>query len=191
MVPLYSLTSQAYGSAFAPAQWVQQEGLKVLERLARYQVVIVQDLIQYNFAGLHAMVSAGTPVQYFARQGELNLGLVRTVTADTQKFLKESSDVAQQFVEVVKHSTEDFAGSAERAANTSLKKATEAAEEFTRQVMRQTEEEEFMKSASRGGNNSEEHRETEERAATPSGRRAPRTSTQGTRRSKHSRREHH
>ena len=204
MVPFYSLTSQAYGSAFAPVQWAHQETLKAFERLTRFQLVIARDFFEYNFAGLQAIVSARTPVQYFAKQGELNLGIVRAVTTDTQKFLKESSEVAQKFAEVVRHSTEDFAASTERAASSGLKQATEAAEEFTRQVKRQTEEgEEFMRNTQRAHTNSEEGHEPqesqqeaeeepqEEEEAAPPPRRGSRASTSGTRRAKGSRREHH
>jgi hypothetical protein len=82
----------AYRAAFAPVQRAQQEGLNALGLFARFQYAIAGDLLEHNLAGVQAMVSAATPAEYFAKQGQLNARFVGKVATHTREFLKEASD---------------------------------------------------------------------------------------------------
>jgi hypothetical protein len=83
---------EAYREAFAPVQRVQQEGLKVLGRFARFQLSVAGALLEHNLAGVQAMMSAATPMEYFARQSQLNARFVEKVATHTRESLEEAAD---------------------------------------------------------------------------------------------------
>ena len=83
---------EGHREAFAPVQRVQQEGLKTLGRFVRLQVTVAGALLEHNFAGVQAMMSAATPVEYFAKQSQLNARFVEKVATHTREFLKEAVD---------------------------------------------------------------------------------------------------
>ena len=83
---------EAYRATFAPVLRAQQEGLKTLSRFVGWQYTIVGDLLEHNLAGVQAMVSAATPMEYFAKQGNLNVRFIDKVATHTREFLKDAAD---------------------------------------------------------------------------------------------------
>jgi hypothetical protein len=92
MEQAYSAKSfDAYRAAFAPVRRVQQEGLNAIRRLTRFQYTLATDFLEHNLAGVQAMVSAATPTEYLAKQGELYAHFIGKLATHTQEFLKEST----------------------------------------------------------------------------------------------------
>jgi phasin family protein len=62
---------ESYRNAFAPAIHAQHEGLKALERLARYQYAVVGDYMEWSLSQSQAFLAAKSPVEFAAKQAEL------------------------------------------------------------------------------------------------------------------------
>ena len=60
-----------YRSAFAPALKAQQEGVKALDRMGRYQYAVAGDYLEWSLAQAKAAISAQSPVEFVTKQVEL------------------------------------------------------------------------------------------------------------------------
>lgn len=83
---------EAYRATFAPVLRAQQEGLQALSRFVRLQYTIAGDVMEHNLAALQAMASATSPMEYFAKQGQLNVRFVDKLATHAREFLSESAD---------------------------------------------------------------------------------------------------
>lgn len=63
---------ETYRNAFAPAIQAQQEGIKAIERLARYQYAVAGDYLEWSLIQAQAVVSAKSPAELVAKQTELS-----------------------------------------------------------------------------------------------------------------------
>ena len=66
---------ETYRNAFAPALKVQQEGLKALDRVGRYQYAVAGDYLEWSLAQAKAAVGAQTPAEFVSKQVELTTAL--------------------------------------------------------------------------------------------------------------------
>lgn len=62
---------ETYRNALAPALHAQQEGLKALDRLARYQYAVAGDYLEWSLSQAQALLGAKTPAEIVAKQSEL------------------------------------------------------------------------------------------------------------------------
>ena len=60
-----------YRNAFAPVLQAQQEGLKAIERLARYQYAVAGDYMEWSLSQAQAFLAAKSPVEFASKQAEL------------------------------------------------------------------------------------------------------------------------
>ena len=60
-----------YRSTFAPAISAQHEGLKAVERMARYQYAVAGDFMEWSLSHAQAFLAAKSPVEFAAKQAEL------------------------------------------------------------------------------------------------------------------------
>ncbi len=90
---------ETYRNALAPALHAQQEGLKALERMARYQYAVAGDYMEWSLSQAQAFVAAKSPVEFAAKQAELgsNIGEqlrgrvqeLSTITRESQSTLNQ------------------------------------------------------------------------------------------------------
>jgi hypothetical protein len=62
---------ETYRHALAPAIHAQQEGLKALDRLARYQYAVAGDYLEWSLNQAQAVIAARNPAELAAKQAEL------------------------------------------------------------------------------------------------------------------------
>ena len=55
---------EAYRNAFAPALKAQQEGVKAVDRLGRYQYAVAGDYLEWSLAQAKAALAAQTPAEF-------------------------------------------------------------------------------------------------------------------------------
>jgi phasin family protein len=88
-----------YRNAFAPAIHAQHEGLKALERMARYQYAVAGDYMEWSLSHAQALLAAKSPVEFAAKQAELSSKIgeqlrgrmqeLTTITRESQSTLNQ------------------------------------------------------------------------------------------------------
>ena len=111
---------EAYRNAFAPALKAQQEGIKALDRLSRYQYAVAGDYLEWSISQAKAASSAQTPNDFLSKQTELATALTDKLRARTQEFVSLATDAQTSFTDVVTEATA-------KAAEMSKEKAVKAA----------------------------------------------------------------
>jgi hypothetical protein len=76
----------AYRESFAPMYKAQQEGLKTLERLARFQHAVLGDYIDSGISHAQAALTARNPLDLMVRQVELGSQLGDKLRSRAQEF---------------------------------------------------------------------------------------------------------
>src|SRR5271156_210337 len=100
---------EAYRTAFAPALKAQQEGIKAIDRMGRYQYAVAGDYLEWSLAQAKAAISAQTPVEFVTKQVELTTALSEKLRARAQEFVKLATDAQTGFSEVVSDSVTKIA----------------------------------------------------------------------------------
>src|SRR5271156_49320 len=100
---------ETYKNAFAPALKVQQEGLKALDRVGRYQYAVAGDYLEWSLAQAKAAIGAQTPAEFVSKQVELTTALSEKLRARAQEFVKLATDAQTGFSEVVSDSVTKIA----------------------------------------------------------------------------------
>ncbi|MGC1386902.1 MAG: phasin family protein [Steroidobacteraceae bacterium] len=117
---------EAYRNAFAPALKAQQEGVKAVDRLGRYQYAVAGDYLEWSLAQAKAALAAQTPAEFVTKQVELTTALSEKLRTRAQEFVTLATDAqttAQTtFTEVVNEATAKF-GDVAKFADASKKKA--------------------------------------------------------------------
>jgi len=62
---------EAYRNAFAPALKAQQEGIKAIDRVGRYQYAVAGDYMEWSLAQAKAALGAQSPAEFASKQIEL------------------------------------------------------------------------------------------------------------------------
>jgi phasin family protein len=107
----------SYRNAIAPALKVQQEGVKALDRVGRYQYAVAGDYLEWSLAQAKAAVGAQTPAEFVSKQVELNTAFGEKLRARAQEFVKLASDSQAGLTEVVNESANKVAAEAKRKAS--------------------------------------------------------------------------
>lgn len=90
---------ETFRNALAPAIHAQQEGLKALDRLARYQYAVAGDYLEWSLTQAHAFLGATSPAELAAKQAELSSKIseqlrgrvqeLTTITSESQSTLNQ------------------------------------------------------------------------------------------------------
>jgi hypothetical protein len=95
----------AYRNAFAPALKAQQEGVKTLERLGRYQHAVAGDCLEWSLAHANAAVGVKTPAELMSKQVELATALSEKLRVRAQEFVSLATEAQTSFTQVVSEAT--------------------------------------------------------------------------------------
>lgn len=91
----------SYRSAFAPVLRMQEEGLKVIEQLARFQYGVAGDCLESGLAQAHAALTAKSPAEFLAKQAELGSRFSEELRVRAQEFMTLASDAQGSFSHLV------------------------------------------------------------------------------------------
>ena len=78
---------ESYRNAFAPALKVQQEGIKAIDRVGRYQYAIAGDYLEWSLAQAKAALAAQSPAEFVSKQFELTTALSEKLRTRVQEFV--------------------------------------------------------------------------------------------------------
>jgi hypothetical protein len=98
---------ETYRTAFAPAIKAQQEGVKALDRVGRYQYDVAGDYLEWGLAQAKAALVAQTPADFVSKQVELTTTLSEKLRARAQEFVALATDAQTSFVESTVDSTKE------------------------------------------------------------------------------------
>lgn len=96
---------ETYRNAFAPALKAQQEGVKALDRVGRYQYAVAGDYLEWSLAQAKAALGAQTPTDFVSKQVELTTALSEKLRARAQEFVNLATDAGTSFTNVVNEAT--------------------------------------------------------------------------------------
>jgi phasin family protein len=83
---------ETYRNALAPAFQAQQEGVKALERLARYQFAVAGDYLDWTLTQAKAIVAAKNPAELAAKQTELGTKISEQLRGRVQELTTIASE---------------------------------------------------------------------------------------------------
>ena len=92
---------ETYRNAFAPVLKAQQEGIKAIDRVGRYQYAVAGDYLEWSLAQAKAALGAQTPAEFVSKQVELATALSEKLRARAQEFVTLATDAQTSFSEVV------------------------------------------------------------------------------------------
>ncbi len=121
---------ETYRNAFAPAVKAQQEGVKAVDRMSRYQYAVAGDYLEWSLAQAKLALAAQTPADFFSKQTELTTALSEKLRARTQELATIASETQASFTESMKNTTDGLAASASTAAAGAATKVSEATRKF-------------------------------------------------------------
>ncbi len=96
---------ETYRNAFAPALKAQQESVKALDRVGRYQYAVAGDYLEWSLAQAKAALAAQTPTDFVSKQVELTTALSEKLRARAQEFVNLATDAGTSFTNVVNEAT--------------------------------------------------------------------------------------
>jgi hypothetical protein len=96
---------ETYRNAFAPVLKAQQEGVKALDRVGRYQYAVAGDYLEFSLAQAKAALAAQTPADFVSKQVELTTGLSEKLRARAQEFVTLATDAQTSITAVVNEAT--------------------------------------------------------------------------------------
>jgi hypothetical protein len=105
-----------YRQALAPAAKAQQEGLKTIDRVGRYQYAVAGDYLEWSLALAKAAIAAQTPAEFVSKQLELATALGEKLKARVQEFVTLATDAQTSFTQVVSEATAKAAEVTKKAA---------------------------------------------------------------------------
>jgi phasin family protein len=96
---------ETYRNAFAPALKVQQDGMKTIDRVGRYQYAVAGDYLEWSLAQANAALSAKTPTEFVSKQVELTTALSEKLRARAQEFVTLATEAQSSFTNAVSEAT--------------------------------------------------------------------------------------
>jgi Phasin protein len=96
---------EAYRNAFAPALKAQQEGIKAIDRVGRYQYAVAGDYMEWSLAQAKAALGAQSPAEFVSKQVELTTALSEKLRARVQEFITLTTDAQTSFTAVANQAT--------------------------------------------------------------------------------------
>jgi hypothetical protein len=96
---------ETYRQAFAPVLKAQQEGVKVIDRVGRYQYAVAGDYLEWSLAQANAAIAAQTPADFVSKQVELTTALSEKLRARAQEFVTIATEAQTTFTDAAKEAT--------------------------------------------------------------------------------------
>jgi phasin family protein len=93
---------ETYRNAFAPALKAQQEGVKTLDRVGRYQYAVAGDYLEWSLGQAKAAIGAQTPADFVSKQIELTTALSEKLRARAEEFVTLATDAQTSFADMAK-----------------------------------------------------------------------------------------
>jgi hypothetical protein len=87
----------AYRETFAPVYKWQQDGLKTLERFARFNHSVAGDYIESGIQQAEAAIAAKNPSDYLAKGTEISSKFGEKVSSRVQELMNMTADAQGQF----------------------------------------------------------------------------------------------
>ena len=107
---------ESYRNAFAPTLKAQQEGVKAIDRLGRYQYAVAGDYLEWSLAQAKAALAAQSPTEFVSKQVELTTALSEKLRARAQEYVTLATDAQTNaqttFTEAVSVATAKFGDTA-------------------------------------------------------------------------------
>ena len=107
---------EQYRKALTPATKAQEESLKTIERLGRYQYAVAGDCLHWALAQAKTAVTVQTPAEFVSRQIELATVLSERLRVLGQEFVNLAPDVQTGFSQVVSETTASVVEATRKAA---------------------------------------------------------------------------
>ena len=107
---------EAYRSTLAPTLKTQQESLKAIDRVGRYQYAVAGDYLEWSLAQAKAAVGVQTPAEFVSNQVELATALSEKLRVRAQEFVTLATDAQTSFTQVVSEATTKVAAMTKKAA---------------------------------------------------------------------------
>src|ERR1700687_881969 len=107
---------EAHRTALAPTMKAQQEGLKAIDRVGRYQYAVAGDYLEWSLALAKASVGAHTPAELVSKQVELATALSEKLRARAQEFVTLATDAQTSFTQVVSEAAAKVAAATKKGA---------------------------------------------------------------------------
>jgi phasin family protein len=118
---------ESYRNAFAPALKAQQESVKAIERLGRYQYAVVGDYMEWSIAHANAAAAVKTPAELVTKQVELATTLGEKLRIRAQEFVTLATETQSSFTQVVKEAAAKAADMTKEATAKVVETAKKAA----------------------------------------------------------------
>ena len=107
---------ETYRNAYAPVLRAQQEGLKAIDRLARYQYAIAGDYLEWSLSQAKAVLNAKSPSELVAKQTEIGSKISDQLRGRVQEFSSLASDTQATITQLFDEATAKFAEVTKKAA---------------------------------------------------------------------------
>jgi hypothetical protein len=91
--------TQAWRETFMPVHRAQQEGLKALERLMRFQYSVAGEYLQNSLAQAQAALSSSTPSEFLSKQAELRTRFEQWLSSRAQELTTLASETQREFTQ--------------------------------------------------------------------------------------------
>ena len=104
---------ESYRTAFAPVLKSQQEGVKMLDRVSRYQYAVAGEYLEWSLAQAKAALGSKTPADFVTKQVELTTALSEKLRARAQEFVTMANESQANFADAIKE-TNRFAEEAKK-----------------------------------------------------------------------------
>src|SRR5271156_2606089 len=104
----------SYKTALAPALNAQQEAVKALASVGRYQYAVAGDYLEGSLGKGKAVLAAQPPAEFVSRQVELSTALSERLRARAQEFVKLAADSQSGVSEAVNESVNRAAAETKR-----------------------------------------------------------------------------
>jgi hypothetical protein len=109
---------QTYRQAFDPVLKAQQEGVKVVDRVGRYQYAVAGDYLEWSLAQANAALAAQTPADFVSKQVELTTTLSEKLQARAQEFVTIATEAQTTFTEAAQEATNKVTEETKKFADT-------------------------------------------------------------------------
>jgi phasin family protein len=117
---------ETYKSAVAPVLKAQEEGVKAIDRVGRYQYAVAGDYLEWSLAQAQLALHAPTPTDFFTKQVELTTALSEKLRARAQEFAKLAQETQANAAETLKQTTGAVVASTLKAVDAAQKLAGSA-----------------------------------------------------------------
>lgn len=107
---------ETYRNALAPALHAQQEGLKALDRLARYQYAVAGDYLEWSLSQAQSLLGAKTPAEIVAKQSELSSKISEQLRGRVQELNTIASEAQSTLSQLFTEASTKVAQLAKKAA---------------------------------------------------------------------------